>query len=184
MGELPDFNQAALMSSEFLSSEELAECHGILCGLLCGRAATSFEEYLASLQARQLIESDNQELKQLFGELMIASYSQLADSNLGFQLWLPLDHEPLQDRTLALGGWCSGYLTGLAESCGSQLEQASADVQEVVSDMSAFAQVSLDEEQDQATEENAFFEILEFVRVAVLLVQEELSGPGQRDRIH
>jgi len=184
MRALPDFNQAALATAELLSSDELAECHGMLCGLLCGGAATGLGDYLASLQACQLIESADAELQQLFSELIATSQAQLADEHLGFELWLPLDHEPLQDRARALGSWCAGYLTGLTESCGAQLEQASADVREVVSDMSAISQVSLDEGQDPESEENAFMEILEFVRVAVLLVQEELSGPGLRDRIH
>lgn len=184
MTELPDFYEASILSAGLLASDELSECHGLACGLLCGQANTQYSDYLSTLLAGKLIEEPDTTIDQLLHELLDASRLQLADENMRFELWLPQDTERLQDRARALGSWCSGYLTGLVEVCGPQLEQVSADVREVISDMSQIARVSLDEEEDEESEETAFTEILEFVRIAVLLVREELSGPGQRDRIH
>ena len=101
-------------------------------------------------------------------------------------MWLPDDDESLEDRTIALAQWCSGFLAGLA-SAGS-LDTLSSEATEAIGDLQEIARAavtSLDAQAEAAEEdEMAYAEIVEYVRVVVLMFHEEFRGPQQDEAIH
>ena len=119
-------------------------------------------------------------------EAFESTAQQLADEDMGFELWLPDDDEMLEDRTMALAQWCSGFLAGLAS--GGQFEVLSEEAREAIGDLQQIARAELTmqegEDQDSEEDEVAFTEIVEYVRVVTLMMREDFRGPGANDPIH
>ena len=91
-----------------------------------------------------------------------------------FDPLLPDDDTPLEERVSALVDWCSSLLSGLGESQSGGL--MSPEAQEVVEDLQALAEAEYGGEEE--AEEVAFTELVEFLRVAISLLFEELVPVG------
>jgi len=111
---------------------------------------------------------------------------QLADEDMGFTLWLPDDDEPLEERTICLAHWCLGFLAGLAS--GGQFEALSDEAGEAMEDLQQIATAELTasehSEEDSEDDEAALVEIIEYVRVVILMMREDFRGPRSDDAIH
>ncbi len=201
---MPDFHHALLLSRGHLNAGDLAECHGVLCGLICRDGGITHNNYLAQLATLQLVVEPPKALSELFVDAHISTLQQLADMDLGFNLWLPDDDQPLFERTEALAQWCTGFLAGLG--LGGALPVLSEEGSEALEDLRQIAKASYpqvgmtdderaavlemeadaDEDVDEGEQddENAFMEVVEYVRVVTLMLCEEMRGPGVEDRIH
>jgi uncharacterized protein YgfB (UPF0149 family) len=206
---MPDFHHALLLSRGSLNAAELAECHGVLCGLICRNGAVTHQDYLVHLATLQLVDEPGKPLKELFADAHISTVQQLSDMDLGFNLWLPDDDQPLEERTDALAQWCTGFLAGIG--LGGELPTLSEEAIEALEDMRQIARANYpkiaitdadraevmdfvadeiaatgldDEEHADESDETAFMEIVEYVRVVTLMMCEEMRGPGLEDRIH
>ena len=183
---LPDFERTLKLSHGNLDAAELAECHGLLCGLLCGNSGITVGEYLTHLAAMQLMVEPGEALAGVMVETWEGTRKQLEDEELGFQLWLPDDDEPLEERAISLAQWCSGFLAGLGSGCS--LERLSEDAREALADLMEISRAeissSLGDASENEEDEGAFAEIVEYVRIVALSLFEEFSGPGNGDAIH
>lgn len=201
---MPDFHHALMLSRGNLKAADLAECHGVLCGLICRDGAITHDNYLAQLATLQLVVEPPKALSELFVDAHISTLQQLADMDMGFNLWLPDDDQPLLERTDALGQWCTGFLAGLG--LGGPLPTLSEEAIEALQDLRQIAKANYpqmgmtDEErtamlemeteteedldEEEQNDETAFMEIVEYVRVVTLMLCEEMRGPGEEDRIH
>ncbi len=95
---------------------------------------------------------------------------------MSFAPLLPTDDAPIGDRTLALGEWCQGFLYGLGS--GVAVPEASGlpgDAAEVLRDMTEITHVDVDPEDDLESNESAYAELVEFVRVGVQLLYDQLQ---------
>ncbi len=183
---LPDFERTLKLSHGNLDAAELAECHGLLSGLLCCNASISAGEYLSHLAAMQLLVEPGETLAGVMVEAWDGTRKQLEDEELGFELWLPDDEEPLEERAISLAQWCAGFLAGLGSGCS--LESLSGDAREALADLMEIARAEVssspgDTDGDEE-DEGAFAEIVEYVRIVALSLFEEFSGPGNGDVIH
>ena len=183
---LPDFHRAIRISQGNLDAAELAECHGVLCGLLCRESAGTANDYMQHLMALQLVVQPGHALDAILVEAFESTVQQLADEEMGFALWLPDDDESLEERTIALAQWCSGFLAGLA--CGGEFDTLSEEASEAIEDLQQIASAELtasnNEAEDNEDDEEALTEIIEYVRVVTLMMREDFRGPGSDDAIH
>ena len=102
---------------------------------------------------------------------------------MSFQPLLPGDDESLEQRTAALAAWCQGFNYGLALAVriGDADEALQHDtVAEIVRDFAELAQLGYTEDEIEGEGEVAWAELVEYVRVSVQLVFEELAGVRQR----
>jgi uncharacterized protein YgfB (UPF0149 family) len=111
----------------------------------------------------------------------------LEAGEMGLELLLPDDGAPLRERGQALADWCKGFLFGIGLA-GAALHRAlSADAREVIGDLTELSRLDADEEDNEGSEA-AYAELVEYVRVGVLLIHEELGprdGEGLRsNRVH
>jgi uncharacterized protein YgfB (UPF0149 family) len=88
------------------------------------------------------------------------------------------DDSPLREQANTLIEWCQGYLVGLGLS---SVETSDEEVTEMIKDISEISQLDADL---LDTDDNAkdFYEIVEFVRIGVLFIQETLQ-PSKQDFI-
>ena len=104
----------------------------------------------------------------------------LCSGQCNFVPLLPDDNTGLGIRSAALANWCSGFLYGIG-SAGDDVEaRLSEDALEVLSDFSEVTRLRSDAKESEAAEAD-YSEIVEYMRVGVMLMFEELQGGLQPD---
>ena len=180
---LPDFERTVRLSQGNLDAAELAECHGLLCGLLCRETSQTASDFIQHLRAMQLLVNPASGLQAVMEEAFEATRRQLEDEEFGFALWLPDDDESLEARTISLAQWCSGFLAGLAS--GGQLEALSDESKEAIDDLQQIGRAELSSgEEENEPDETGYAEIVEYVRVVSLMMREDFRGPASDEAIH
>ena len=171
----PDAVWAMDLASE-ADPAAVAEIHATVVGLVCAQPNIEASEVLRHLDALEgdVFTSDSGDALQAQASAMApviaALKKRLGSMTLSFQPLLPTDDQPLAQRTQCLAHWCSGFLAGFGAGQGSLDSQ---DAQEAASMLGEVARATSDPEADTEGEENAYAELVEFVRVAVLLLREE-----------
>lgn len=162
--------QRALVQSHALT--DAAEAHGTLVGALCA-ARCSLDDWLAEILPDG---RPGQHAADPLREVFDATQGALLEGALAFQPLLPADDAPIGDRTSALGEWCQGFLYGLG--AGAAVPDVSAlqgEAAEVLRDMTEITHVDVDPADGPETNEAAYAELVEFVRVGVQLLYEHLQ---------
>jgi uncharacterized protein YgfB (UPF0149 family) len=185
--QLPDFEHSLHLGQGELDSAELAECHGVLCGLLAVSPQAGTGDFVRELGALQLLEQPDSAVRMMLSELLRATSAQLGDEEMGFRLWLPDDTEPLEERTEALARWCTGLLAGLATQ--GNLDALSGEAAEAVKDLEQIARAGLSaggqaDKEAREEDERAYAEIAEYVRVVAMMLREDFRGPELGEPIH
>ncbi len=143
-----------------------AELHGVLLGRSCAGAGFDHEGWL--IDAGELLEGDIQDnVRNALIGLQEMVKGELTGDDVTVVLLLPTDDAPLTERAAALGQWCQGFLTGFGLT---RREYAlSTEATEVLQDLAAIAHVqdALEESDDG---ENDYMEVMEYLRVAPLLL--------------
>lgn len=166
-----------------------AECHGMFCGVLCANGQLNVEamaiQVLGSLDKER---PGARESVQHISQLLSTTMEQLGGDEFRLQLLLPDDDAPLAERSSALGLWCQGFVMGLSAGGVTKDTELQKDSREVILDLTKIAhrlqadddgQLDVDDE-----EEAAFIEVEEYVRVGVMLINEELRGQRANQTIH
>ena len=153
------------------------EYHGALCGMLCVQ-----DNPPENLGLDTDLPADAEvapAARQLLQQLHQRSLDHLCDPESGFTPLLPEDDEALNLRVDALAQWCQGFLYGLATRPSLDLNQASNELREVVADLIQISRAGLeeDEDPDENADENAYTELVEYVRAGVQLAFLELRSP-------
>ena len=99
----------------------------------------------------------------------------LAADDFSFSLLLPDDDAPLSVRTDALSQWCGGFLYGLALGGFREDVEMPGNVSEVMKDFYEISHARFAYEATDDADEAAYMEIVEYVRMSVLLLHEELQ---------
>jgi uncharacterized protein len=155
------------------SLADAAEAHGTLAGCLCAAVGYRFEDWLLEI----LPEGEAGPMsKETLRELYVDTAGALEGPEMEFELLLPEDEQPIDARTAALAQWCQGFLYGLGTSVVQDEAGLPGDIGEVVRDLTEITHVAVDSEQSPESNESAYAELVEFVRVGVQLVFDEL-GP-------
>jgi uncharacterized protein YgfB (UPF0149 family) len=150
-----------------------AELHGLLLGRSCAGAGFDPDTWLQD--AAELLDSEPQEpVRQALIGLQEMVKGELSGSEVTIILLLPNDDAPLAERALALGQWCQGFLGGFGLTARDTA--LSAEAMEVLQDLAGIAQVqdALEESEDG---ENDYMEVMEYLRVAPLLLFAECAKP-------
>ncbi len=79
---------------------------------------------------------------------------------------LPDDDEPLAERATALAQWCQGFLYGLGTGRLNSIDELPGEVGEIVHDLTEISRATPGEEDPTEDDEQAYAELVEFVRVA------------------
>ncbi len=175
MSELKDYQQAQLLLEKYDIHIMPAEVHGVISGLLaCGLDILS-DEYLTILSD---VFNEGQAFPHELKNYLAGVYKEVVNSfgqdDLSFSLYLPDEDETLADQANAIVAWVAGFLLGFGLK-QKNYGQLSPDVKEVVAD---FTEISkLDTHFDETEEdEQALYEIIEYVRISTLLCFSELGS--------
>ena len=158
-----------------------AEVHGLICGMLAVNTAVEAQSCFQELWDNSATHPQSLSvLQQLFSQ----SLQQLNDSNLHFDLLLPDDEMGLAKRLFSMQEWGQGLLYGAAVAGLNNSQKLPQDSHEFLHDTSKIvASGELDLEEDE-TAEQAYSELVEYLRIGTLLLSEELQPSKLSTAIH
>ena len=170
------FREIASVLEDAGSQVVAAEGHGCLCGALCSSPDYSLERWIEELIAIDPDETTtelepNAPLRLLFADTVRA----LRGDEMQFEPLLPDDDEPLERRATALAQWCQGFLYGFGTGRPIREADLNAQVNEILRDVTHIAAASVDVGAAGEDEEEAYTEVLEYLRVGVQLIHDELT---------
>lgn len=156
------------------SMTDAAEAHGTLAGALCSAATYRFEDWLQEIlpdgRAQEALSTS------ALRGLYFLTTETLSGVEMAFEPLLPEDAQPLDERAAALSQWCVGFLYGLGSGSIQDLTALPGEAGEVIKDFDELTRVGVGTGDGDEENEAAYTEIVEFVRVGVQLVFEELAN--------
>ena len=185
MGPPVDYDALDAALKRCGSSWDAAQTHGLLSGRLAIAGADSGFEWL-----EQVLEDTDPgdvlrgECQTMLSQLFESTYRQLSDRQSEFEPLLPDEDDSAAVRAAALGRWCEGFLHGLVSGRhGDALKQRLADepLADIIRDMAQLTRATVDEDVDEESNEEAYAEIVEYLRVATQLAYEELVDLREKD---
>jgi hypothetical protein len=162
-----------------------AECHGLLCGMLCGVEEQAPQRWLEEvLGPPARVQKAKDDCRDELLRVLTETVRTLWSGRCNFAPLLPDDDAGLGVRSQALAAWCSGFLYGIG-SAGDDVEaRLSKNALEVLSDFSEVTRLRSDAKESKSSEAD-YSEIVEYMRVGVMLIFEELQGgPQPGDTVH
>jgi yecA family protein len=161
------------------SSWNASQVHGLLCSRLAVGGADGakrwFEQVLDETDPENALRA---ECESMLDALYAATWRQLVERQSKFALLLPDDEDAAELRAESMAQWCEGYLHGLvAEKHSDRLKDklAAEPLADVIKDMLQITRAAADDDGDDEGMDNAYAELVEYLRVATQLVYEELA---------
>ena len=157
-----------------------AECHGMLCGMLCG--TTTFDP--ASWLGHATGYHDDAAIVDLgpghaLSELLRETVNGFESEDFSLRILVPDDDEAIAVRAAALGAWCRGFLSGFGLVAQPSDAELSDDAAGFLRDLQQIGRI--DETAENADDESSFMELCEYTRMGALLLREEMQGVASRD---
>ncbi len=190
MHTFPDIARLDEMLFELDSALGACEAHGALCGMLCAQGSTEASQWLVQVLGEH---EDTSSTLQQVGKMLMQVYditvAQMNNNDIDFEMMLPDEDDPLEDRVEGLGTWCQGFVFGLAVGGIKEDTELPENSKELITDIieiSRAGYIADDEAELEATEEEeiAFMEVSEYVRMGILLIYEELQPLQSSQTVH
>lgn len=167
---LPSFQDLNQALSETSLKLHASQVHGLISGMICGNPDpnAAWEELVTG-------EKDSSEkTHRLLQSLFEISASQLDEFLFEFDLLMPADAEGLPIRAEALTLWCQGYLTGLKLAKVQMINRQPGEMTEAINDLIEIAKMNYEEVVANEEDEEAYIELIEYVRMTVILIYQNL----------
>jgi uncharacterized protein YgfB (UPF0149 family) len=178
---LPAHAEIAAELQSLEAGLDACELHGSLCGWLAGAGAQDRAGWFAAVMADPLLSAP--EPGGALDRLFQASVQQLESPDFEFELLLPDDDRPVDERGDGLIAWGRGFLGGFGLAAG-EAPPLSEESAEALADLARITANELTYEEPDVDEE-ALGEVAEFVRVAVMLVHSDcVLGPRHRRKLN
>lgn len=160
------------------SSWDAAQAHGLLSSRLAiGGTGAGFAWLQQVLEGTDPQNALRAECESLLSDLFSATGKQLTERQSAFEPLLPDDAANAEQRAEALGRWCEGFLHGLvAEKHGDQLRArlAGEPIADIIKDLLEITRATASGMHEEEADD-AYTQLVEYLRVAAQLVYEELA---------
>jgi hypothetical protein len=165
-----------------------SEVHGVLAGLICGgftfedacrKGCDNKHNYLAFItdllnNGEKLPSTISTAFSRLYNEL----WQVILNDDFSFTPLIPDDDDSLAERSKGLCSWVQGFTLGFGLQ-QKKTKELSSDVKEVLNDFIEIANLTEEVDEDEDNEQ-AFFEIAEYVRISALLCFSEYGVPPEQ----
>lgn len=174
--DLPSHDSVERALEVLNSLGDAAEIHGLLCALFAAGVKLRKQAWLNSLLEQGVDTSD--ELSKNASAALTRLFDETARhfstvENLTVDILMPDDDSPLSDRVEALSHWAQGFITGMKLSGIDVEHNKNPELQESFTDLTNISCLDPQEESDDDSE-GALVELLEYVRVAVAHIHQEI----------
>ena len=159
------------------SGRNSIQAHGLLCGYIMTHGLKGHDMWLHRMFENSSNEKGDK-YKYIFDDLFIKTWRQLEERQSEFELFLPGDDRGLLTRAKAIGSWCDSYLHGLISSVTTENLKKAINREPtsiLIKDLLEMTKATIGEEDDDETNERSYAELVEYTRIAVQLIFEELD---------
>ena len=161
------------------SGRNSIQAHGLLCGYIMTHGLKGRDMWLHRMFENSSNEKEDKvKYKSIFDDLFIKTWRQIEERQSEFELFLPGDDRDLLTRTKAIGSWCNSYLHGLISSVTTEKLKKAINREPtsiLIKDLLEMTKATIREEDDDETNERSYAELVEYTRIAVQLIFEELD---------
>ena len=159
---------------------DVSEYHGKISACLCFECPKT--DALLPNEINQDLSSlstETMQLKTVLLSLITETLEKFNKAEMTFYPLLSPDSESLTDRTLSLSSWCQGFIDGFGFSVAQKnisMDLLEQDIiGEIIEDFSQISKLTSASVMNQDEEELAYMEVVEYVRVGVQLIFEEMQ---------
>jgi len=162
-----------------------AQTHGLLSSRLAVAGTRGASESLGQvMDGSDSANAFRKECEDMLVILWQSTHKAFSERLSAFEPLLPDDNDTVAIRTEALAHWCEGYLHGLVsgEHDAVLKERLAAEpLADIIKDMLQITRATVDDMDVDDSNDDAYVEIVEYLRVAAQLFYEELAElrPGQ-----
>ncbi len=172
---LPDFYRLEDALLRLDADFSASEAHGCACGVLTVNNDYPQVRWQTFVLTGDAQDYHFQEASKMLASLYVETLLQINASDLQFELLLPPEQEALSVRVAALQKWCQGFAFGLAASGLKSMEALPEDSRDWVQDVIKIGAARDLEVDDEDESEQAYSDLVEFMRVGVLMMNEEVQ---------
>lgn len=148
-----------------------SELHGLLCGWLAAGGDVK-SNWFGTVLADDAIQAPGDQTE--LHDLGVITQAQLTDQEFGFDLMLPDESDPIDVRSGYLFEWCAGFVAGFGLG-GGQPDALTEEGREAFNDLVTLSKSDAQFDGDDEGDEESYAEIVEYVRVAALLIHSEVA---------
>ena len=158
---------------------DAAQAHGLLSGRLAIAGMDAGFDWLSQvLEGTDAADALRNECEVILSSLFESTYRRLSERRSEFEPLLPDDEDAAEARAKALAHWCEGFLHGLVSSQHNEVVKqklGEEPLAEIIKDMLQITRAVADGDGDEEADEEAYVELVEYLRVAAQLTFEELA---------
>ncbi len=181
-----DFDDLEHTLMKMNAATEAAEAQGLLCGILCALGRVDKKSWSQQVigEAADAADLLMNELKEHLGSLHSETLESLYDEEYGFQLFLPDDDAPVEERIQALSEWCQGFLLGFSMRDLDSLQGDSREeIEALLEDFIEVTRIDAEVGEDENEDEESLVEIEEYIRMGVIFIFTSLHPVAGSDRL-
>jgi len=181
MQRLDDYDELQAALTRCGSTWGAPQAHGLIAAALAVAGDDAAPRVAAAvLEGVEPANALRGECAAVLAQVFDGTRDALRERQSDFQLLLPDDDVSSDRRAGGLAAWCEGYLHGLVAGAGPDnaplRERLAAEpLADVIADMLQITRAASDADADAEDEEEAYAELVEYLRVAAQLVYEELA---------
>ena len=157
-----------------------SECHGFLCGLFCISNTVVTDLWQDYLMTGIYDEADLDDCFAILLQLANQVSEEILAEDISFSLLLPDDESTISERSSALAEWCAGFVSGLGIGGLAKKTPLMDECDEFIKDLVSISRMETTAE-DGEDFEVAFFEIIEYIRVGVIMLHQEWHQIGDSE---
>lgn len=157
-----------------------SECHGFLCGHFCASNTVATELWQDHLLAGIDDAADLEDCFAILSQLANQVSKEILAEEISFTLLLPDDESTISERSGALAEWCAGFISGLGIGGLGEEPQLIDECNEFIKDLVSISRMETTVEDDENAEV-ALFEIVEYIRVGVIMLHQEWHHMGDNN---
>ncbi|MDH5258015.1 MAG: YecA family protein [Gammaproteobacteria bacterium] len=157
---------------------DASEAQGTLCGMICVSGKGDLNNWLSHIFGEEK-DSANlyvPESDKVLTALHDSTVKELTENNYDLKLILHDDSESLDIRIEDLSNWCQGFLYGLSAAGLKDIKKLPEEASEILQDMLDISKAGYDPEADEEENEEAYAEIVEYIRIGVYVVFDTLNS--------
>ncbi|MFK5985609.1 MAG: UPF0149 family protein [Pseudomonadota bacterium] len=172
-------------------SSSMAEVHALFTGLICSPSQKSTEHAFSwtenldlDLDLNNLLVKEALDVLDSFYQVIETS---LSSSQFDFQLAI-VENDPIEIRLADFSLWVQNFLYGLGLNNSNfkkenNIKNASDQLQEILTDLVNISHAEDYQLENNEEDEQSLFELIEYVRVGVILIADELMPESAPNRI-
>ena len=167
-----------LLASEWNAGA--SEAHGLLSGLACrGIDDSAIRNKMFLFQA-----TEETTILMLEGMFNLA-LRDLSSDSFEFTLMIPPEQSQMVEQAESLSSWCQGFTQGFCHDGDAILQNCSTTVSEIMEDIIAISNIIIDPLELNTDEaERDLMEILEYLKISIQLIFDELNSRQTPSAIH